>query len=146
MPNVDHRVDLRKLPFADGSYDVIYASHVFEHIKEDEPAIAEVRRVLRPRGFAILPVPIYGATTVEYPKPDPVESCHVRAPGLDYFDRYRRCFSRVEVYSSDDFPADYQTHIYYHGSWQSKWPPMPEFCRPRGRFLVMTDFVPVCYV
>jgi ubiquinone/menaquinone biosynthesis C-methylase UbiE len=111
MPDVNHRVDLQKLPFSDGVYDIVYASHVLEHVPDDLAAIAEIRRILAPGGIAILPVPIVCESTVEYRKPNASESMHVRAPGLDYFDRYRRVFKRVETYTSTDFPATYQLHI-----------------------------------
>jgi SAM-dependent methyltransferase len=109
---VDFRADLRDLPFGDRSYDFLYASHVLEHIDDDQRALSEIRRVLRPGGVAILPVPIIGAKTVEYPYPSPVEAFHVRAPGVDYFDRYAAAFNRVELKSSQDYPASFQLYIY----------------------------------
>jgi SAM-dependent methyltransferase len=46
------------LPFADGSFDLVYSISVFSHL--DEPAqdrwLGEVRRVLRPGGVALLSV------------------------------------------------------------------------------------------
>ena len=65
-----------------------------EHIREDEKAISELRRVLKPNGIAVLPVPVVAARTIEYPEPSPTEGYHVRAPGFDYFDRYERYFSK----------------------------------------------------
>jgi predicted SAM-dependent methyltransferase len=110
--DVDHRVDLTALPFADGTYDLVYASHVLEHIRDDEAALREIRRVLRPGGLAVLPVPIVNPVTVEYPAPNPWEAGHVRAPGLDYFDRYRRHFTAVQVHGSRDFPEHHQLFIH----------------------------------
>lgn len=142
-PHVDYRVDLRKLPFADGSFDVVFASHVLEHIKEDDQALAEIRRILRPGGFAILPVPVIGATTVEYPEPNPHEWGHVRAPGMDYFDRYERHFARVRKYHSSSFDLRYQPFIYED---RSRWP-MPKFpLRQPSAGIRHEDVVPVCYV
>ena len=40
--------DATGLPFADGSFDRIIASEVMEHIDDDEAALAELARVLRP--------------------------------------------------------------------------------------------------
>ena len=91
------------------SVEFLMASHVLEHIKEDEAAIAEVVRVLSPGGIAILPVPIVAPRTIEYPRPVPTEFHHVRAPGLDYYDRYRKHFARVEVHTSEDFGEELQT-------------------------------------
>ena len=42
---------------ADGSYDVVLASHVIEHIANPLGALAQWRRVLRPRGYVLLVVP-----------------------------------------------------------------------------------------
>ena len=140
---VDCKADLRKLPFTDASWDCVYASHVLEHVPDDRAAIAEIRRVLRPGGFAILPVPIVAATTIEYPEPNPREWNHVRAPGPDYLDRYRLFFDEVEVFDSTQFDGKYQVFVYED---RSRWPtkeiplrlPMP------GRKHV--DLVPVCMV
>jgi predicted SAM-dependent methyltransferase len=110
--NVDLQADLRALPFADHSFDVVYASHVLEHIKDDARVLAEVKRVLRPGGLAVLPVPMVANQTVEYPAPNPHEFDHVRAPGPDYYERYRGYFSGLETYSSADFPETYQLYMY----------------------------------
>ena len=40
--------DALELPFADGSFDRVIASEVLEHIPDDESAMAELTRVLRP--------------------------------------------------------------------------------------------------
>ncbi len=40
--------DALRLPFADGSFDRVIASEVLEHIPDDEAAMAELARVLRP--------------------------------------------------------------------------------------------------
>ena len=58
MKGVDHKVDLQSLPFKAATYDFIFASHVLEHILDDKRAIEEIRRVLKPHGVAILPVPV----------------------------------------------------------------------------------------
>src|SRR5690606_22016623 len=107
-----HKVDLQGLPFADASYDFVMASHVLEHVPDDRKALAEIRRILKPGGIAVLPVPIICKTTVEYPAPNPYESNHVRAPGLDYFDRYDEHFARVERFTSEQMPAKHQVFIY----------------------------------
>jgi len=143
MPRVDHHVDLTRLPFPDASYDVVYASHVLEHIKEDTTAIMEIRRILRPDGLAILPVPIVGDRTVEYAEPNPVEHGHVRAPGLDYYDRYRQVFSDVKVFSSDQFEPAYQVFVYED---RSHWPTPEMPMRLPSAGARHADFVPVCRV
>lgn len=49
--------DVRDLPFADGSFDAIYSMGTIEHFADTEGAIAEMTRVLKPGGRAIIGVP-----------------------------------------------------------------------------------------
>jgi SAM-dependent methyltransferase len=49
--------DALSLPFADGEFDRVVASEVLEHIPDDEAAIAELVRVLRPGGTMAVTVP-----------------------------------------------------------------------------------------
>jgi SAM-dependent methyltransferase len=142
MHDVDHRVDIRDLPFDDGSFDFIYASHVLEHIDDDRAAFSEIRRVLSPNGVAVLPVPIIGDVTREYPAPNPKEHGHVRAPGLDYYRKYD-FFASVDVYSSNDFSDVYQTKIKMVVRWQDFWPPKPSFAIRKYFVTILPDFVPV---
>jgi SAM-dependent methyltransferase len=51
--------DLTRLPFPDGTFDVITALDVVEHIEEDERALREVNRVLRPEGVLLMSVPAF---------------------------------------------------------------------------------------
>lgn len=110
--NVDHQVDMQSLPFADEAYDFIFASHVLEHVQNDIKALYEIKRILRPNGIAILPVPIVGRITIEYSEPDPTQDYHVRAPGLDYYDRYKNIFSSVVMASSFDVDPCFQPFVY----------------------------------
>lgn len=141
--DVDHNVDLQNLPFEDQCYDFVFASHVLEHIPDDEKAISEIRRILKPNGIAILPVPIVGEKTVEYLEPNPHEAYHVRAPGFDYFDRYERYFSTVDKIRSDSLPNRYQIFTYVD---RSQWPTEECLLRPSMQGKKHIDIVPVCYV
>ncbi len=49
--------DVRRLPFAPGSFDAIYSMGTIEHFDETEAAVAELARILRPGGRLILGVP-----------------------------------------------------------------------------------------
>jgi len=56
---VDERIDLTAMDrSADRSVDIILCSHVLEHVPEDRKAMSEIRRVLKPDGFAVLLVPL----------------------------------------------------------------------------------------
>jgi SAM-dependent methyltransferase len=109
---VDLTIDLTRIDQPNERYDVVYASHVLEHVKDDIIALGEIVRVLRPGGFAVLPVPIVADTTIEYQSPVWTEAGHVRAPGPEYYDRYRKVFSRVDLFTSGDFDEKYQTWVY----------------------------------
>jgi SAM-dependent methyltransferase len=136
------RLDMRALDLPDESFDIVFASHVLEHIDDDVSAMKEVKRVLKPGGIAILPVPICVDRTIEYGAPVIQEDEHMRAPGLDYFDRYRAVFDRVDVYTSKDFPEKYQVwdHEDRTGYPRPEVPLRTAMIGPRH-----LDAVPVCH-
>jgi SAM-dependent methyltransferase len=140
---VDRREDLTRLSFPDSSFDLVYASHVLEHIQDDESAIREVRRVLAPGGLAILPVPILCEETIEYGGPNPHEHEHVRAPGLDYFRRYAGAFDHVQIFASADFDEKFQTYTYED---RSLWPTVNMPMRRKMLGAKHSDYIPVCRV
>ena len=49
----------------DESFDVIYCSHVLEHVPDDRKAMREFPRVLKRGGWAILLVPINAGKTYQ---------------------------------------------------------------------------------
>jgi SAM-dependent methyltransferase len=116
-------VDLTNTDLADESFDVIYASHVFEHIPDDLAAGRTVHRLLTGNGFAVLPVPIVCQSTIEFPHVVDTEYGHVRAPGPDYFDRFGDLFD-VETYTSEDLDDHNQVWVYEDRShYPTKWAP-----------------------
>lgn len=88
------RMDITSIPFPDDHFDVIYCSHVLEHVPDDRGAMAELCRVLRPLGFAILQVPITAEhtwsdsalQTAEQRRRAYGQWDHVRRYGPDYRD------------------------------------------------------------
>lgn len=54
------RGDLRRLPWADGTFDAVVASEVLEHLVDDVAGAAELGRVLRPGGRLLVTVPHAG--------------------------------------------------------------------------------------
>lgn len=50
---------LEALPFASGSFDLLMACDVLEHVDDDGAALAELRRVAAPDGRLLLTVPAY---------------------------------------------------------------------------------------
>jgi SAM-dependent methyltransferase len=51
--------DLSLLPFRSGSFDVVSALDVIEHVPDDHRALSEISRVLRPGGILVASVPAY---------------------------------------------------------------------------------------
>jgi SAM-dependent methyltransferase len=51
------RGDLHRLPFADATFDRILLSEVLEHVPDDQQALREALRVLRPDGILAISVP-----------------------------------------------------------------------------------------
>jgi SAM-dependent methyltransferase len=105
-PVASLRFPMNAIPFPDGAFDFVLASHVLEHIADEQGALREVSRVLAPDGFAVLQVPIIrqGPTFEDrrikrpetrlrvYLHPD-----HVRAYGTDYPERLKAAGLRVTV-------------------------------------------------
>lgn len=99
------QADLTRMPFPSQSFDGVYCSHVLEHVPEDGTAMAELNRVLRPGGWALIQVPVKGEVTFEDPtitapalrrrlfgQPD-----HVRIYGRDLRNRLARARFAVSV-------------------------------------------------
>ena len=53
--------DVCHIPHVDNSFDLVLATDIIEHVDNDERALAEINRVLRPGGTAILSVPAFKA-------------------------------------------------------------------------------------
>ena len=99
------KMDLTDIQYPDNSFDIIYCSHVLEHIPDDRQAMKELARVLNPDGWAILQVPIDRDITFEDATiTDPLErerhfgqKDHVRSYGRDYQQRLEQSGFKVEV-------------------------------------------------
>lgn len=92
----EHIIDITELDFPDASFDAVVCNHVLEHVPDDRAAMRELRRVLRPGGWAMLLVPDVQAdeTVEDISITDAAERLrlfgqadHVRRYGRDYLDR-----------------------------------------------------------
>lgn len=99
--------DITRIPFADATFDVVLCNHVLEHVLDDEQAMSELFRVLRPGGWAVLQVPVdlHRAQTFEdaaIVSPQDrerwfLQKDHVRIYGRDYADRLASAGFQVRV-------------------------------------------------
>ena len=53
------RADVCALPFRDASFDLVLATDVLEHVRDEARAVAELHRVLRPGGALVATVPAF---------------------------------------------------------------------------------------
>lgn len=130
-PLAREHFDITKIPYPDASFDAIYCSHVLEHVPDDRKAMRELRRVLRPGGWALILVPVRDSPTIEDPSiTDPLERerlfgqfDHVRFYGPDFRDRLEEAGFRVEVI--DPRSIDAQGAI---GNWEEIAPREINYC------------------
>lgn len=122
LPNIDYlsidlesphalmHMDITDLKLSDNRFDVIYCSHVLEHIPDDLKAMSEMYRVLKSGGFAFIQVPLSDKPTFEdLSIEDPEERQrlflwhdHVRLYGPDIKDRLVKVGYKVTVVSALD--------------------------------------------
>lgn len=53
------KADVRALPFKSGSFDVVYCSHVLEHLEDPDQGLVELKRVSRKIVAVILPFALF---------------------------------------------------------------------------------------
>ena len=92
-PIADLHLDVTNIDLPDNRYDVVICNHVLEHVNDVNKAFSEIKRILKPGGWAILMVPINpNVDTWEDPSitdPEERKRCfgqydHVRQFGRDY--------------------------------------------------------------
>jgi SAM-dependent methyltransferase len=91
------RMDITAIQYPDDSFDVVFCSHVLEHVPDDRKAMRELARVLKPRGWAVVMVPRFpeiDQTFEDWSVTDPEarlelfgQADHVRVYGKDFANR-----------------------------------------------------------
>ena len=95
------KMDIHQIPFGENHFDVVLCNHVLEHVQDDIKAMSEIRRVLKPGGWAIMQVPFFSPvpdvtiedTTITDPREREKffgQDDHVRMFGKDYSKRIER--------------------------------------------------------
>jgi SAM-dependent methyltransferase len=88
----ENSVDVQDAPYADGTFDLIICNHVLEHVADDQKAIQELVRLLRPEGILQLgiPDPVRRAATDDWGFPRREDHGHFRLYGMDVLKMFRR--------------------------------------------------------
>ena len=100
------KMDVQRIPFPDGEFDVIFCNHILEHVDDDRQAMRELFRVMRPGGWGIMLSPVNPDRETTYEDPsitDPVQrelhfgqKDHLRDYGRDYGERLAEAGFDVE--------------------------------------------------
>ena len=93
--NIQARMDITMLALPDNAFDLVICSHVLEHVVNDVDAMAELFRIMKNDGWALIIVPISAEETIEDSSvTDPSERLalygqfdHVRRYGPDIHER-----------------------------------------------------------
>ena len=101
----DVAADLARLGFRSETFDMVLCCHVLEHVQDDNTALHELWRILKPGGLAILQVPLSGDITDEDSSITDLEERrrrfgqedHVRLYGKDFKNRLQNAGFQVEV-------------------------------------------------
>jgi SAM-dependent methyltransferase len=112
------KMDIHAIPFDENTFDVVLCNHVLEHVRDDLQAMGEIKRVLKPGGFAILQIPFFNPipekTFEDNSITDPRErekifgqNDHVRKYGKDYPQRISQSgLTVIEDTYIDTFPEE----------------------------------------
>ncbi|MCJ0825710.1 methyltransferase domain-containing protein [Luteimonas sp. 50] len=106
------QADIQEMPFDAGSFDLVIANHVLEHVGDDRRALAEIHRVLKPGGAAILQTPYSAALHHTWSDPGIAseqarlqaygQEDHARLFGRDIFDRFAASGLRACIATHDE--------------------------------------------
>ena len=119
-PRAMVKMDITNILYDDQTFDVIYCSHVLEHVPDDIKALKELFRVLKDNGWALIMVPVMNEYTFEdssVTNPEERErvfgqSDHVRRYGPDFLDRLKEAGFTVKKNLLNDFLSEEQIKRY----------------------------------
>ena len=110
------QVNMENIPYEDETFDIIYTSHVLEHVPDDNKALNELYRVLKSNGTCFIAVPIHDISETlekeEYNTPELRlkyygQSDHVRKYGKDFINKlYSANFKVEEIVPKDIIEND----------------------------------------
>ena len=119
-PEAMVKMDITDIPYPNNTFDVIYCSHVLEHVPDDRKAIRELFRVLKSDGWALLVVPITSEKTLEDPSvTDSMERLrlfgqedHIRRYGPDFINRLEEAGFSIRSYTEAEIVGEENINMY----------------------------------
>lgn len=115
--------DIRQLDLMalddEARFDIVYASHVMEHVPDDAQVLRNIARALKPGGEAWLIVPLWDRPSEDGPADlSPRERerrfgqwDHVRQYGRDFADRIRAAGLEVTLLDKSSVPGEMAHHM-----------------------------------
>jgi len=96
LTDVDLQLDIGNIDCKTASFDLILCNHVLEHVSDDDKALKELFRILKPSGTVIITVPgdWMSEKTINYDQPD--SNGHYRNYGLNFLIVLDDIFTSVE--------------------------------------------------
>jgi ubiquinone/menaquinone biosynthesis C-methylase UbiE len=94
------------IPFGDKQFDVVFSSHVLEHVNDEQKSLQEMKRVLKDEGIAIIGMPTATMATIGFVS-QMVFITHIRIyeflRGL-FTKNVFKFFRKIFVYNSHSYP------------------------------------------
>ncbi len=124
-PNITYNLDISNMQsIADNTYDCLIACDVLEHVNNDQKALSEISRVLKPNGVCILTVPQKDhleITDEDLSITDPKErekrfgqSDHLRIYGFDFLNKIQSAGLQCDIVDEQYFGKDYvKKHVIF---------------------------------
>lgn len=84
----DYKLDITAIDLPDQFIDLIICFHVLEHIEDDDLAMLELFRILKPGGQALIQTPFKSGTTYENPQITTPEARLIHFGQADHFRIY----------------------------------------------------------
>ena len=118
--DVDERFDVMTIPHGDGVFHAVYCSHVLQDVPDDVVAMAELYRILKPGGWAVLNIPVTAEATVDH-RDTPLRRRrqgdrrppeHLRTYGKDFPERMGSVGFDVRVIRPDDLASKLEQASY----------------------------------
>lgn len=116
------RENITRLSFSEKSFDIVIANHILEHVYDDNVAMKEIFRVLKPGGLAILQTPYSNKLQKTFSDPgiDDDESRlqaygqadHVRLYGCDFFEKLEHAGLKSKVCTHKQVLSRFEPSIY----------------------------------